>query len=562
MAYDLVVRNGKVVDGSGLPWVHADVAVQDGRIAAVGRVRDKGRQELDAEGRVVAPGFVDAHTHMDAQVFWDHLGTNSCWHGVTTVVMGNCGFTLAPAHNDERALVVRSLERAEDISPAAMAQGIDWTWETFSEYLDAVDRVPKALNYVTQIGHSALRTWAMGERAFEEEATEADIEAMQRELRAGLRAGAFGFTTSRTPLHQTSDGRPVASRLASWEEVRRLVITMGEEGDGVFEITNEPAANSPDPDVRGEYHDRLRNLAVDAGVPITFGVGATRPGGFQTLEFIDSTVAAGGRMFGLSHSRGISGLLSFKTQLPFDRLPEWKDIRSLPLEEQQRMLRDPIVRERLVKAAHHGDYGPAVGAEARRPQYDMIQVWEQPVPPNPTVAELADQRNLDPVDLMIDEALATDFDRFFFQPMHRYAHEDLLAVMKHPRTVMTFSDSGAHVSQVADCSIGTHLLAYWVRDQQAFTLEEAVRMLTLTPATAWGLSDRGLIREGFAGDLNIFDPDTVAPLMPTVAHDLPGGAKRLIQKADGFAATIVAGQIVLRDGEHTGALPGALLRSR
>jgi N-acyl-D-aspartate/D-glutamate deacylase len=560
MAFDLVIRNGSVVDGSGLPAVRADVGVEGGRVTKVGRIRERGDREIDADGHVVAPGFVDGHTHMDAQVFWDQLGTNSCWHGVTTVVMGNCGFTLAPARNHQRPLVVRSLERAEDISPAAMAKGIDWTWETFDQYLDAVDAVPKALNYAAQIGHSALRSWAMGERAFESEATEDDLDTMEAELRSALRAGAVGFTTSRTPLHQTSDGRPVASRLASWDEVRRLVLVLGSEGDGVFEITNEPGAGSPDPDVRNEYFDRLRSLAVESGSPTTFGVGAT-PHGMHMLELIESTVAAGGRMFGMTHSRGISGMLSFKTQLPFDRLPEWKEIRSLPLDEQRARLLDPSVRERLVKAAHHGDYGPDVGAEARRPDYDLIRVWNDPVPPNPTVAEVADHRNVDPVEAIIDMALETQFDQFFLQPMQRYAYEDQIRVLKHPRTVMTFSDSGAHVSQVADASIGTHLLAYWVRREQKFTLEEAIRMLTYVPATFWRFPDRGLVREGFVADLNIIDPDTVAPRMPEVANDLPGGAKRLVQKADGFLATIVAGEPIVVNGEPTGATPGALLRA-
>jgi N-acyl-D-amino-acid deacylase len=562
VAYDLVVRNGRVVDGSGSPWVHADVGIVGDRIAAVGRIREQGHQEVDADGCVVSPGFVDGHTHMDAQVFWDHEGTNSCWHGVTTVVMGNCGFTLAPARHGERDLVVRSLERAEDISAEAMALGIDWTWETFAEYLDAVDTVPKSINYAAQIGHSALRTWAMGERAFEEAATDADIQVMERELTSALDAGAFGFTTSRSPLHRTSDGRPVASMQAAWDEVRQLVIALGKHGEGIFEMTNESAGVSPDDEVRNEYFGRLRSLAVESGVPITFGVSATRPYGFQFLDLIDSTVAAGGRMFGQTHSRGISGMLSFRTQLPFDRLPEWREIRSHSIDEQQHLFRNATVREHLVRAAHHGDYGPAVGAEARRPDYDAIQVWERPVPPNPTVAQEAARQNVDPVEFMIDEALATDFNRFFFQPIQPCTQEDLLAVMKHPRTVMTFSDSGAHVSQIADTSIGTHLLAYWVRGQQAFGLEEAVRMLTLVPATLWGLADRGLVREGFVADLNVFDPDTVGPLMPTVANDLPGGAKRLIQRAEGFAATVVAGQVVRSNGEPTGVMPGRLLRRR
>jgi N-acyl-D-aspartate/D-glutamate deacylase len=557
--YDLVIRNGTVVDGSGRPSVRGDVGVKDGRVAQIGTIRDGGTEEIDAEGHVVAPGFIDGHTHMDAQVFWDPYGTCSCWHGITTVVMGHCGFTLAPARDDERALVVRNLERAEDISPVAMAQGIDWTWRTFAEYLDAVDRQPKALNYAANIGHSALRTWAMGERAFEQTATDDDLEVMERELRSAMQAGAIGFTTSRSDQHETSDNRPVASRLASWEEVRRLVRAMGETGPGIFQIASEPAGGSRDADVRNEWYGRLRDLAVESGATFSLSVGPT-PMGQYGLEWIDATVAAGGRMFGLSHSRGISVVLSFQTRLPFDVLPEWKEVRSLPLDEQKHALRIPSVRDRLVKAANEGDYGRPIGAEARRPHYDRIQVLDRPVPPNVTVAELARQRGIDPVELMIDLALETDFDQLFFQPLFAYDLDDVLTVMKHPRAVMTFSDSGAHVSQIADCSIQTHLLAYWVRDRQAIMLEEAVRMLTSAPAAAWGFADRGLLREGFVADINVFDPDRVGPNLPTVVADLPGGVKRLKQTATGFLATVVGGEVVLVDGKHTGALPGRLLR--
>src|SRR5579859_5622099 len=254
--FDLVVRNGRVIDGSGGPEVGGDVAIVGDRIVAVGEVDGRGRQEIDADGLVVAPGFIDGHTHMDAQLFWDELGTNSCWHGVSTVVMGNCGFTLAPAHPDRRELVVRNLERAEDISPAALAAGVEWSWERFGGYLDAVDRAPKAINYAANIGHSALRTWAMGERAFDEAANEDDLTAMEGELREALHAGAIGFTTSRSDQHETSDNRPVASRLASWDEVRRLVNVMGETGAGVFQLTNEPTP-AGDPEGAGEYRARL-----------------------------------------------------------------------------------------------------------------------------------------------------------------------------------------------------------------------------------------------------------------------------------------------------------------
>lgn len=563
MQYDLVIRDGTVVDGSGGAPYRADVGVRHGRIVKLGRIRDRGRDEVDAEGHVVTPGFIDGHTHMDAQVLWDPLGTCSCWHGVTSVVMGNCGFTLAPARANERGLVVRNLERAEDISAEAMAVGIDWTWETFPEYLDTLARLPKGINYAANVGHSALRTWAMGERAFEEPGTEADQEIMARELRDALRAGAIGFTTSRTTNHETSDDRPVASRLASWDEVRRLVGVMGDAGAGIFEIAQEPAARSSDPDQRAEYFERMRRLSVETGVTCTFGVlSATRDGHDWRgqLEMIDAAAATGGRMYGQAHCREFSVLLSFKTRLPFDVLPEWKEVRALPLDEQARALRDPDLRKKLVAAAHDGNYGRAIGAETRKPDYRWLRILDQPVPPNPTVADVAAQRGVDPIDLMIDLALDSNFEQLFVQVIANRDPDDLLTIMTHPRTVMTFSDSGAHVSQIMDSSIQTHLLAHWVRDRQALSLEQAVRMLTLEPATAWGFADRGLVREGLVADLNVFDPARVAPNMPTIETDLPAGAKRLKQTSAGIRATVVSGQVVLRDGVHTGALPGQLLR--
>ncbi|MFN0093040.1 MAG: N-acyl-D-amino-acid deacylase family protein [Acidimicrobiales bacterium] len=563
MQYDLVIRNGVVIDGTGLPRWRADVGVRHGRIAALGRISDKGRQEIDAEGHVVTPGFVDGHTHMDAQIMWDGLGECSVYHGVTSVVMGNCGFTLAPARSHERPLVVRNLERAEDISAEAMAQGITWSWETFPEYLDTLERVPKGINYAGYVGHSALRTFAMGERAFEAEATPDDLAVMARELRDSLRAGAIGFSTSRTINHATSDDRPVASRLAAWDEVRALVGVMGDLGAGIFEIASEQAARTRDPEVRGEYFGRIRDLAVETGRPVTFGVIVTRPDGSDSqwlLDLIDETAAAGGRMFGQAHAREFSVLLSWKTRLPFDGLAEWAEVRGRPLEDQKRAFTDPETRAWLVKAAHEGQYGRGIGAETRAPRYDEIMIMDRTTPPWRSVAEVAAERGLDPVELMIDLAVNSDFDQLFMQVIANWNQDALLATMRHPRTVVTFSDSGAHVSQIMDSSIQTHLLSHWVRDRQAFSLEEAVRMLTLEPASAWGFQDRGLLRVGMAADLNVFDPERVAPAMPTVRHDLPGGSRRLVQKAVGFKATVVNGEVLLRDGEPTGAAPGQLLR--
>ena len=563
MALDLVVKGGLVVDGTGAAPYRADVGVTGGRIVEIGRITDGARQTIDAEGHVVSPGFVDGHTHMDAQVMWDPFGTCSSWHGVTTVVMGNCGFTLAPALKDARELVVRNLERAEDISAEAMAEGIDWSWESFGEYLDAVERRPKGINYSGYVGHSALRTWAMGERAFSEEAGEADLERMVSGLKASLRAGAVGFTTSRSDNHETSDDRPVASRLASWGEVSRLVGTMGSMGGGVFELALEPAAGSADPQERSDFLDRLRDLSVQSGATVTFGVLPVRADGEDwrhQLASLDECWSRGGRMVGQSHSRGINGVLSFRTKMPFDKLTEWAAIRALPLDQQRRALEDPEVRRRLVQAAQEGPYGRAIGAEVRPPNYKIMQVLLRGLPPNPTVDEMAAQRGVDPVDLIIDLALATDFDQLFVQPFAAVDDEALLAIMRHPRTVMTFSDSGAHVSQILDSSIQTHLLGHWVRDRQAFRLEEAVRMITSVPAAVWGFSDRGVIAEGMAADLNVFDADQIGPELPRVVNDLPGGASRLVQKSAGIRATIVAGEPILTDGELTGALPGRLLR--
>ena len=564
MSYDVVIRGGRVVDGSGLGAYRADVAIHGDRIAAIGRIAERGRRELDAEGHVVTPGFIDGHTHFDAQLFWDPQGANSCWHGVTTAVMGNCGFTLAPAHANARALVVRNLERAEDLDPAALAAGIPWSWETFPEFLDAVDGTKKAIHYAANIGHSALRTFTMGERAFEEQATEADLAHMEAVLEAALRAGAIGFTTTRSEHHETSDDRPVASRLASWEELHRLAGVMARLGTSILEGGTEGVLSS-DPAVVDETWRQIRHIAVDLGVPVTAGLIATKAGGRKMLEQIDAIAKAGGRMYGQSHCRGISVLLSFQTRLPFDVLPAWRELRALPIEEQRRVLSDPAARERYAKAAMEGDFSAwrGIGAMPRPPDYDGIRVYERGLPPNPTVREIAAQRGVSPARAMIDLAVESDFEVLFIQPsLYPQDEEVLLEVLRHPRTIMTFSDSGAHLSQIADASIHTYLLGYWVRERGRIGLEEAIRMLTFEPALAWGFPDRGLVREGMQADLNVFDPARIAPAVPRIVADLPAERLRLSQKAVGIRATLVAGQVTVEEGEPTGAYPGRLFRNR
>jgi N-acyl-D-amino-acid deacylase len=564
MAFDLVVKNGTVIDGSGLPRFRADVGVRGGRIVSIGRIRERAREVIDADGHVVAPGFVDGHTHMDAQIFWDPYGTCSCWHGITSVVMGNCGFTLAPCSSKDKHLVIRNLERAEDISAEAMDAGIEWSWTTYREFLDTLERLPKGINYSGYLGHSALRTYVMGERAFEAGATEDDVRAMEAELRDAIEAGAMGFTTSRSPSHETPDRRPVASRMASWDEVRRLVGVMGDLNAGIFEIAGEGVDRSTGgEDARRDYHRRLRELAVETGRPVTFGLFGRKdaPGIWREyVRLIDETATAGGRMFAQVHSRALSAILSFKTQTPFDKLPVWREIRRLPLTEQRERLSDTSLRPQLVEAARAKFDGKPLGTEARPAVFDWLFVMDNVHGPHRSVAEAARQRGCDPVEAMIDIALERDFDAFFFQPIANEDQDVALELMRYKRAVVTFSDSGAHVSQLMDSSLQTHLLAHWVREKHAFTLEEAVRMLTLVPATYWGFADRGLIREGLAADLVVFDPDTIAAEMPEVVNDLPAGAKRLVQRCRGIAATVVNGETVLRDGKPTGALPGRLLR--
>jgi N-acyl-D-aspartate/D-glutamate deacylase len=477
--------------------------------------------------------------------------------------MGNCGFTLAPCAKKDRHLVIRNLERAEDIAGEAMEAGIDWRWTTFPEFLDTLESLPKGINYSGYIGHSALRTYVMGERAFEQAASEADLAAMERELRNALMAGAIGFTTSRSPSHETPDSRPVASRMASWDEVRRLVGAMGELNAGIFELAGEGVDRKVDHPDLPDYHRRLKALAVETGRPITFGL-FTRKDAPEMwrhyVRLIEETNRAGGRMFAQVHSRALSVVLSFKTNLPFDRLPVWKELRALPLGEQQARLRDPELRARLVEAARERDSRRAIGAEPRRAAYDWIFVMDAVDPPHRSVAEIARERGVDPVEAMIDLALEKDMDRFFFQPIANENQDLALDLIKHPQAVVTFSDSGAHVSQLMDSSLQTYLLSHWVRARQALTLEQAVRMLSFVPASYWGFTDRGLIREGMAADFVVFDPDTIAAELPEVVRDLPAGAKRLIQRTRGIAATVVNGEILLRDGKHTGAHPGRLLR--
>ena len=567
MGLDLLIQNGTIVDGSGAARYRGDVGVRDGRIVEVGRVGSVAERTIDADGLIVAPGFVDGHTHMDAQVAWDPIGSCSCWHGVTTVIMGNCGFALAPCRPEEREWFARCLTAVEDIPTEAMLTGIDWTWETFPEYLANVDRLPKAINYGAYIGHSALRMYVMGKRALSEVATEDDLARMSAAVREAMRAGAMGFSSSRSTTHVTPDDTPVASRIAEWSEVDRLVGAMAEVGAGIFQVG---------PDISGgaaqrAFLARLKRVALESGRPVMFGTIASRQGDDPNpwtyqLEYLDECAAAGARVWGQTTTRSINAIFSLKSYLPFDVLPAWRELRRLPLAAQKARLADPATRRALVAEEARMkprdnvfQGGGAATTDPRRPDYGNLYAMKDVEWNDPTVAELAAARGQHPVEVMIDLALAND-NQVFVQPLVNERPDHVLGMLRHPRTLATFSDSGAHVCQEMGSSLQTHMLSYWVRAKQAFTLEQAVRKLSHDNAAAWGLADRGLLEAGYRADLVLFDAERVRPAMPTVEADLPGGARRLVQKAEGIAATIVNGVVTLENGRSTGRLPGVLLR--
>ncbi len=569
MTLDLLVRGGTVVDGSGGKRFVADVGISNGRITRVGRISDAARRTIDADGLIVSPGFIDGHTHMDAQVMWDPLGSCSCYHGVTSVVMSNCGFTLAPCKPADREWYANSLSYVEDISTDAMAAGIDWTWETFPEYMAAVERRPKALNYAMYIGHSAVRMYVMGRRAVTDKATDAEISRMAQLVQEALKAGAVGFSTSRTHTHLTPDGTPVASRIAGWDEIERIVAAMAELDAGILQAGPEIVSQT----VSVAFLARMRHLALTYKRPMMFGIFNTQQGEepviWQTqAQTIKEVNEAGGRMFAQGTTRSINAIFSLKSYLPFDVLPAWKAIRSLPLQEQKKRLRDPAQRRELIAAEaamkprdNQMQGGGAATTDPRKPDYGNLYALKGVDWDDPTVEELARTRGKHPVEVMIDLSLDNE-NQIYVQPIVNENREDILGMLSQEFTLATFSDSGAHVAQEMGSSLQTHLLHYWVDKRGAFTLEQAIKKLSHDNAQAFELKDRGLIKEGCKADVLLFEEGRVRPCLPTVESDLPGGARRLVQKAEGIRATIVNGAVTLENGEPTGNYAGEVLKGR
>lgn len=564
--FDLVLRGGTVVDGTGgTPFV-ADVGVRNGLIAAVRPGLPAGATEIDATGKLVTPGFVDIHTHYDGQATWDNRLNPSSGHGVTTIVMGNCGVGFAPCKPQDHDRLIRLMEGVEDIPFPVLTEGLPWNWESFPDYLDALEQRAFDIDLAAQLPHAALRVYVMGERgANREPATPEDIAQMAEIARKAMEAGAIGFSTSRTLNHRTSDGQPTPTLNAGEDELTGIALGMKAAGKGVLQLVSDFA---PDPI---EEIAMFRRLSEKSGRPLSFTLAqsAKAPELYKTmLDKVSEAVDAGVEMRAQVCGRPVGVLFGLElTMNPFSPTETYREIAHLPLAERAAMLADPAFRARLLSES--GDAkGPFRGS--------MLQAWDNmyllgEIPdyeqgPERTVKALAAGMGVWPEDLAIDHMLSNGGRGMLYHPFLNYADGSLAPsyeMLSHRDTVPGLSDGGAHVGMICDGSFPTTMLTHWTRDRvrgPKFAVEQVIKMQTRDTAEAVGLLDRGLIEPGLRADLNVIDYDALTLHAPSVAYDMPAGGRRLTQKADGYVATIVAGQITYRDGEPTGALPGRLVR--
>jgi N-acyl-D-aspartate/D-glutamate deacylase len=577
--HDLVIRAGTVVDGSGDPPRTADVAIDGARIAAVGVVHEPARETIEARGLLVTPGFVDVHTHYDGQATWDAALAPSCWHGVTTVVFGNCGVGFAPARADRRDWLIGLMEGVEDIPAAALSAGIRWDWETFPEYLDALARMPRVIDVGAQVPHGALRAYVMGERgAANEPATPDDVATMARLVREAVAAGALGFTTSRTIGHRGGDGRPVPGTFAEEDELFGIGSALAAVGRGVFEVaeagTGGRAAGDPDGAAEAEVGWMAR-LSAAIRRPVSFLVMQSEedPDGWRRLlALADAAAGEGADLVPQIAARPFGMLAGHQSRVnPFADRPTYRELAGLPLAERVVRLRDPAVRRRILAERPVGDPEPGTLAALLGPaMYARLFPLGDPPdyepPPEQSVASVAAREGRSPEDVLYDLMLERDGRALLFYPVLNYAGctaEPIREMILHPRSVLGLGDGGAHCGIVCDASMTTFMLTHWARDRRRgprIPLETAVRALTHDPARLYGLDDRGLVRPGLKADLNVIDLGALRLHPPEMAFDLPAGARRLLQRADGYVATLVAGQAVMREGAPTGRLPGRLVR--
>jgi N-acyl-D-aspartate/D-glutamate deacylase len=565
--YDLVIRGGTIVDGSGSEPFAGDVAVRDGCIVAVGRVAGSCAEEIDARGRLVTPGFVDVHTHYDGQITWENRLSPSSDHGVTTVVMGNCGVGFAPIRESQRELAIRLMEGVEDVPEVVMTTGLPWNWETFPEYLDALEQRHSDIDFATQLPHSPLRVYVMGERGARlEPPTAEDLAEMRRLTTEAIRAGALGVTTSRSYTHRFRSGELAPSVSTEDQEVLALAEGLRDAGTGVFQMV-------PNYDVTAtQRFDLLRSVAETSGRPVSFTFMQTpqAPGDWQqTMDDLAAARRDGLEIRGQVIPRPTGALLGLELSLhPFALNPSFREIADLPLAEKVARMRDPELRARLI----------AEEPEDPQPFFvyvvsDLESLFVLGNPPNynphpeESIAARARAMGVDPRQLIYDALLQRDGREILYRPMGNAEGVKFESsgrhLLKDDRTIIALGDGGAHYSLICDAAYTTYLLTYWTRDadpERRLDLPYAIRKLSYEPAHAVGLGDRGLIGVGYKADLNVIDLDRLHLYAPHAAYDLPAGGRRLAQRADGYDATIVSGVVTYRHGKATGALPGRLVR--
>ena len=567
--FDTVIRGGTIVDGSGQPRFTGDLGIQDGKIAEVGGKLGAARRDIDAHGALVTPGWVDVHTHYDGQVTWDPYLSPSTDHGVTSVVMGNCGVGFAPVRPDKRDWLISVMEGVEDIPGTVLAEGIQWEWESFPEYLDALARMPRALDVGAQIPHSALRTYVMGERGItHDEATPEDIAQMVQLVREGLSAGALGFSTSRTVIHKYQQRTYPPGTFASRVEILGIARALGQVGHGVFQMTS----NHTQMETEVPW---LAEVARQNNLPVAFALVQTdqTPHTWKKLlAALDEAQAANIPLYGAVAGRPAGILMAWLGSThPFMAHPLWQSLAPLPWGEKLARLRDAEVRAQLTDDAamrqamahdsrlayltqsFHKMY--ALGAE---PDYEPAQEH--------SIASIAQREGRSPLQVAYDMLMAQDGKGIVYFPSFNYAYNDLSQLhtqLQHPRTMMSLADGGAHCGYICDVSMPTYMLTHWARDRKrgpTLPLELMVQRQTRDTASIYGLQDRGLLQPGYLADVNITDFDRLRIPPPYVAFVLPAGGRRLVQTAEGYRATLKAGETIMENGERTGALPGRLLR--
>ena len=558
--HDLLITNGRIVDGSGGPARPGGVAVAEGRIAALGDISGPAKRTIDAEGLVIAPGFLDVHTHYDAQITWDPLATSSCWQGVTTVLMGNCGYSIAPCRPEHREYMMDFFSTVEGVPTSMLRAGPAWDWDTFPDYLRFIDK-PLGVNVMAMVGHSALRYYFMGPEASKRPSTEAELGQMKLALREAVEAGAFGLTTNRY-YERGPGGEPIPSRLATEEELMDLGRVLGEAGVGFIEII-------PTSFMWGPVHEdrqMLTRLALSSTRPVLWNQFAhtwEAPDIWrEVIDYHQEAASQGAKVYALNQCLRFD--LRFNLLRPnlLRRRPSWAKLLALPVGERSATARDPEVRQRLFAELLHKDEENTFLHLMHILYFNDVKSAKHQGLLNRTLDDVAKQTGRHPGDILLEVAEADNWEtELEYRGVFGGDEEAQAEIIKDPYSIVGESDGGAHCTSHVGTGFGTHLLSHWVRDKGIMSLEEGIRRLTSMPAEAIGLKDRGLLKEGLAADIVVFDPDTVAPGEKQALNDFPGGEPRLVQSAAGILATVVNGEVMTYRQSHEGALPGRLLKS-